>query len=163
MNMDKYLIRRAKEEDYKSIKELVQQLQNQHVMYDPLIFKKNDNILSFENYINKLTNEIQYYTVVEDTYLNKVIAVAIWEVKVYRETIKTNSFITLYIDNIVVYNKYRRQGVGKMLLRYLEQYAKEEGIDTLSLKVNAHNYDVMEFYKKNNFEEEFITMRINIR
>lgn len=54
---------------------------------------------------------------------------------------------SLYIDDICVDEKYRRQGIGKKLYKHVVQYAKEERCFNISLNVWDKNPEAKAFYE----------------
>lgn len=57
-----------------------------------------------------------------------------------------------FIDNIVVYPEYRRQGVGKALLKIAALTADVMGADFISLEVRESNYAAIALYRSMGFE-----------
>lgn len=69
------------------------------------------------------------------------------------------------LDNFYIEEKYRRQGIGKMLVNEYKKYCKSKGIDTIDVTANAKNKNARRFYEANGFDDEYeITykMKINI-
>jgi len=56
------------------------------------------------------------------------------------------------IVNIAVKKAYRRQGIGKNLLEYLIESAKQKKISDMYLEVRLKNTTAQELYKKYGFE-----------
>lgn len=57
-----------------------------------------------------------------------------------------------FIDNIAVYPEYRRQGVGKALLKIAALTADVMGADFISLEVRESNYAAIALYRSMGFE-----------
>ncbi|WHE06010.1 GNAT family N-acetyltransferase [Thermoanaerobacterium thermosaccharolyticum] len=57
-----------------------------------------------------------------------------------------NFLIYKYIDDLCVSSTHRRKGVGRMLFKYIVDYAKKLGTDTLELTVWEFNSDAIKFY-----------------
>jgi ribosomal protein S18 acetylase RimI-like enzyme len=57
----------------------------------------------------------------------------------------------IYIEGIFVRELFRRKGVGKMLMREVEKWAKEKGIYSLGLNVHVRNKEAVSAYKKIGF------------
>ena len=49
-------------------------------------------------------------------------------------------------DNLVLKNSYRSQGIGRMLIDWVEHFGKEEGCETGWLKTYVGNTDSHKFY-----------------
>ncbi len=58
-----------------------------------------------------------------------------------------------FINNIAVYPEYRRQGVGKALIKIASLTADAMGTDFISLEVRESNYPAIAMYKSLGFEE----------
>ena len=65
---------------------------------------------------------------------------------------------SLYIDDICVDEKYRRQGIGKKLYKHVVQYAKEERCFNISLNVWDKNPEAKAFYESMGMKIQKICM-----
>ena len=63
------------------------------------------------------------------------------------------TFSEIYIDDMWVDSKHRRQGLGKKLIETLENHFKGKGFNNINLCTNQFN--APEFYKKCGFTAEF--------
>lgn len=59
----------------------------------------------------------------------------------------------MIIDSVEVKEKFRGKGYGKMLLEEAIDTAKEEGVDSIELQVNADNEVAKRLYLKVGFEK----------
>ncbi len=59
----------------------------------------------------------------------------------------------LYVDTIAVNPAYQKHGLGRRLLNFAEQKAREVGLDQLTLVTNALQLSNQEYYRKNGFVE----------
>jgi len=57
------------------------------------------------------------------------------------------------IEDVVVDENYAGQGIGSMLLEYVETFAKSKGVSRLNLMVDKDNETAIAFYKKHDWEE----------
>ncbi len=57
----------------------------------------------------------------------------------------------LNIIGIAVKKEKQNRGIGKKLLNFCKGYALNSGKKSLSLEVNEHNLNAINFYKKNGF------------
>lgn len=64
----------------------------------------------------------------------------------------------IYIHQIAVHEKYRKQNVGKALFKEIENLANCEGIDHLELDSWAFNTDAHKFFQKMGFSTYKIKM-----
>lgn len=61
--------------------------------------------------------------------------------------------LTLYVDAIAVSDRFRGQGVGKLLLEELEKIAIENELSTVSLDVVKENIRAKKLYEEVKYEE----------
>jgi ribosomal protein S18 acetylase RimI-like enzyme len=68
----------------------------------------------------------------------------------------------IYLDDLVVREKYRKHGIGKKLMDELISIAKEEKVCQLRWQVLDWNEPAINFYKKYPviFDKEWITVKI---
>jgi len=68
----------------------------------------------------------------------------------------------LYLDDIVVKEKFRRFGVGQMLFDFIRAEAKREGAHQIRFHVLNWNEPAIRFYKKNDvaFDDEWIQCKL---
>lgn len=52
------------------------------------------------------------------------------------------------VEDMVVSKKYRGKGIGKFLMKLIEEWAKEKGLFRLQLLADKDNTAALEFYKK---------------
>ncbi len=55
---------------------------------------------------------------------------------------------TLRIFSIAVFSRFQNQGLGLLLLKQAEKVAEERGIKKISLELNSHNTQLLQWYKK---------------
>ena len=60
----------------------------------------------------------------------------------------------VYIEELIILEKYRGKGIGKMLMQEVENNFKNKGFNNINLVTNA--FQEPEFYKKCGYELEFI-------
>jgi len=70
--------------------------------------------------------------------------------------------LSVYLEDLVVNEQYRRNGIGKMLFDKVLEYAKEKNAGKLVWQVLDWNTPAIEFYKKYNaeFAKEWITCKL---
>lgn len=57
-----------------------------------------------------------------------------------------------YITNVAVLENYRKQGIGRMLVNALVDFAKDKSLAFLTLEVRKSNTPAINLYSKNGFE-----------
>jgi ribosomal protein S18 acetylase RimI-like enzyme len=55
--------------------------------------------------------------------------------------------------DIIIEKEYRNMGIGKMMLSFLEEKAKEHGISSIEVPVYAFNKRASEFYENNGYHK----------
>lgn len=68
-----------------------------------------------------------------------------------------------HVHEIYVEKRYRKKGIGAMLLAEADGWAKEKGIFSLGLTVNVKNRRAFSFYKEFGFNEHNLKMSKIIR
>ncbi len=70
----------------------------------------------------------------------------------------------LYLDDLIVAENYRYQGIGKLLLEEIINIAKEEKMNQIRWHVLNWNEPAIEFYKKYpvSFDDEWITVKMEL-
>lgn len=66
---------------------------------------------------------------------------------------------SLFIWDILIYDKYRRKGYGSAALKHLEGLARGRGISGISLHVFGHNKPAIAMYNSLGFYTEDIIMK----
>jgi GNAT superfamily N-acetyltransferase len=69
----------------------------------------------------------------------------------------------VYLDDIVVTESYRKQGIGRLLFENVMRFAKEINAEQLHWQVLDWNTPAIEFYKKYNasFDDEWVNCRLS--
>lgn len=150
-------IRFAIQEDYEKLIELIKQIHNQHVGYNPDVFKNVEIPMSKEEFINLLSENSIIVGLVD----NKIIGYTYFLVRQNRCNILVDRKF-IFIDSIVILNEFQGRGYGKLFIEYLKKYAKENNCDSLELNVNAKNKAAINFYLNNDFSERERRMEIKI-
>lgn len=68
----------------------------------------------------------------------------------------------LFVDEICVSSRYRRQGIGKAMMAEIRKLAKTQGCTGLQLGVYPQNKDAVAFYEACGFAVQSITMSTGI-
>ena len=59
-----------------------------------------------------------------------------------------------WVMDIAVIEEYRKQGIGRTLMRAAEGYCREQGIEYVGLAVSTHNVQALKLYESLGFAEE---------
>lgn len=66
------------------------------------------------------------------------------------------------LDNMCIDDKYRRFGIGTLLMNEFKQYCREKNIENIKVTASAKNNRAIQFYMKNGFEDYNITLKYKI-
>ena len=68
-------------------------------------------------------------------------------------------FDEMHVNKIAVMTAERRRGVAQALMDHCFEFAREHGVETISLEVRQSNLGAQEFYRKLDFESVYIRPR----
>ena len=148
-------IRFARTEDYTQVEHMMQQIQKLHVSWRPDIYKPCDEVLSEEEFLKEVKQE----TMLVAELAGKVVGLCSFMQR-HIETSRQVTRDVLFIDVMVVDERYRGQGIGHKLFDSLKKLAKEKKVDGIELQVNARNRAAYEMYTKYGFTEKSINMEL---
>lgn len=63
-----------------------------------------------------------------------------------------------FLSDLYVHPEHRRHGLGSALTRSAEAHARAVGAVRIALKVLAGNYDAVDFYRQQGYDDEFLVM-----
>lgn len=127
------------------------------------IIKKIDTIDDLENIINifdiefqpKITSIIDNKEEFINKLFNNAITVVLYDdlEKIGFCTFYCNDFENkiAYISLIAIKSEYRRRGCANKILKWVEKFCVEQGMEKLKLEVYNNNTNGLEFYRKNGF------------
>lgn len=138
-------IRFSKENDFKFVKELMQNVHNLHSKNRNDIYKNNDVFceIEFMNIINSNNKNILVY---EEN--NSIKGCLLYVIKQQKEDEYIQSRKYLYIDTIVVNKDEIRKNIGKELYFEAKKIALENNCKSIDLNVWCFNKPAIEFYKR---------------
>jgi GNAT superfamily N-acetyltransferase len=64
-----------------------------------------------------------------------------------------------YISQFLIAEKYRRHGVGNLLMDYIDNWFKERGLNKVLLNVNLDNETGVRFWQKRGFTQYALRMK----
>ncbi len=68
-----------------------------------------------------------------------------------------------YIHDFSVSEKYRRQGVATLMLKYIETYTIRKGVSKIELAVHLFSEEAVKLYEKNGFNSRAIRMEKELK
>ena len=138
------MIRKANKNDYEKLVSLIYQVHQLHYEHRPDIYIEG-NPWNKEDFESMMEDKSILNLVYEEDGKIKGLLIAT------QKNNKTNSISkerTIYfIDDIVVDNQFKRQGIGTKLYEHLISIAKENKVDSVELNVWAFNSDAIKFYE----------------
>lgn len=107
-------------------------------------------------FTDMLTNEIVYIALDGD----KIVGYLAGRINI-RNSCRIKSLAE--VDNMFILENYRRYGTGSKLMDKFKQYCIQNDIEELIVTAAAKNYNAIDFYKKNGFEEFEMTLKQNLK
>jgi ribosomal protein S18 acetylase RimI-like enzyme len=143
------LIRKGKETDLPSIKEIFKEFVQLHVEIDPCFKKIDQHDEIFTRYIlNNLKNEKTNVLVAELD--GVVVGYSIGQIQerppIYEQC------LCGHIDNMAVLAECRRKGIGEKLFQEIKSWFRSQGIERIELFVAIKNEESINFWRKMGFE-----------
>lgn len=138
-------IRKAIDSDIPFLNELLIQVCSIHSLGRPDLFKKGAKKYADNQLIDILNNQNTPIFVAESN--GEVVGYCFCELIRQGSNIFHDN-LSLYIDDLCVSEKCRRQGIGEKLYRYAVEFAKSKGCYNLTLNVWNLNPTAILFYEK---------------
>lgn len=139
-------IRNAKIEDKKELKEILIQAQELHYNNRPDIFRKMTPKEIEKEIMEVLENKERKIIVVANEN-DKVCGLVIFKIKEIKNNTNLKDARILHIGKIVVDEKGRRKGTGKLMMEEINRMSKKLKCDRIELNCWSFNEDAIEFYK----------------
>lgn len=151
---EKFVIRKAEKKDCSQMLELINEL--------ALFEKAPEEVTVTLSHFEKSgfgENPVWWGFVAENSG-NKIVAIAIYYIRY-----STWKGQTMYLEDIIVTEKYRRFGIGQQLLDALKIEAKEKNLPFIQWQVLDWNEPAILFYKKNDaqLDDEWINCKLEIQ
>lgn len=152
------MIRKAKENDIPRVLDLLSQVNDVHAEGRPDFFIKGKRKYNESDLVKIISDENTPVFVCEEDDDIKGYAFCM-----IQDLSKCNNLYpdkSLYIDDICVDEKYRRQGVGRKLYDFVIQYAKNEGCFNVTLNVWDKNPEAKAFYEDMGMKVQKVCMEV---
>jgi len=155
--MGKVIIRKATINDLNSIQELNNSLFDLELNnFDDTLKQgwpfEEDGKEYFEDMIN---NEIVFVAQIEEKIVGYLAGSICEQISYITETFAE-------LDNMCINDKYRRFGIGTLLMNEFKKYCKEKNIQNIKVTASAKNTKAIQFYMKNGFEDYNVTLKYKI-
>ena len=141
-------IRRAKNEDIPRIHELLTQVNNVHANGRPDLFKSGNRKYTDEQLMEIIadTEQRPIFVLADDN--DKVLGYCFTIVEQFINDNNRTDVKTLYIDDLCVDEKCRKQHIGRQLYDYVLHFARDNGFYNITLNVWECNPGARAFYNK---------------
>lgn len=148
--------RKAKKEDLNQVVEIMEQIQRLHYEARPDIFKKKTKEEIQKEAAQMIKNKES--NVIVAVIENEIYGVLICRKKEVINHINLKDSKSLWIDELGVSEKYRKNGIGKELMKEAENLAKQLGCKTITLNCWSFNETALKFYEKRGMKNQRIIM-----
>lgn len=155
------IIRKAVEKDYSAINSLYYETYSLYYKNIPDTYKKTaKNILPKGTYLNMIDHQDSLVVVAEIN--NKVIGMLYALIEKSEEDDWTNAYKRVSIEEISVLPEFKSQGIGTLLMKEAENWAKGKKIKDLIALVYDFNKKAITFYDKNGYKPYSTQMKKKI-
>lgn len=121
-----------------------------HVSLYPEYFKEYD-FEEVNEFFKKIVSTPNYYFyIVTDE--GQSLGYAWLEIREYPENVFMKSYRSVYIHQLGIMKVHRNKGIGRLLMNFINNFAKENGIDKIQLDYWLDNESASQFYIKNGFK-----------
>lgn len=148
-------IRAALPQDYDQVERIMQQVNQLHVAWRPDVYRDAVPVMPKLHFMELIGRGAVLVCVCGEQIIGLI--------SFSQRSISGGPSVSrkvLYIDSLAVLDGYRGMGVGHKLLDRVTQFAREEGFDTMELKVNARNEGAIRMYQNYGFRKESILMAL---
>jgi len=154
-------IRIEKTIDSRLLAKLNHDVQELHNRIEPDIYKPHDEEgikKFFDSFLTK-DNVFAYIAYFGDIPAGYIVLIK----RNYPEGPFTKTHSSIHIDQICVENKFKGKGIGKALIGFTTQFAKDNGINRIELDFWTKNKNAGEFFKSQGFETYNEKMRKTLK
>lgn len=156
--MKSNIIRTATEHDLEAINQLFWELDSDAIRFQPDHFQR---CVRENGYLQDIlhSQNSDFLLAVAD---NKTVGFSL----IFEKETKGLSLLVpcryAYIQDFIVNEAYRNQGIGTQLMEASKQWAKDRDLEYLRLSVFPVNESGIRFYKRHGLEEQMLTMECRI-
>jgi ribosomal protein S18 acetylase RimI-like enzyme len=136
--------------DYEIIKTILDENDSFHQQFLPEIFQDPKGKSWNKEYVISIINNTDSDILLAKVN-DKVVGVMVLIIKSNQDLaiLKPRKFVAL--DSIAVTREFQNKGIGKLLLKRMEEWAYEKKIDQIELNVYEFNYNVIRLYESLGF------------
>ena len=154
------ILRRARVDDAQQIIILLNQVLAVHNKIRPDIFLSSGSKYTDKQLEEIILNENTPIFVAQDG--EAVIAYAFCVINSIKSSTFMRDMKSLYIDDLCVLDGYRKQGIGGKVLDYVLDFARENGVEQITLNVWQGNEPAISFYKDKGFSPLKTTLELKL-
>lgn len=153
-------IRQANKNDVPQIIPLIEQVSKLHIEKRPDVFKVKTHEEIKNNLEEMIQDESNIILIAEDKQI--VLGIIICKVKEINNHINLKNAKVLWINEICVKQEYRRNGIGRSLIKQAKEIAKANNCLRLELNCWELNEEAMQFYENQGLTTQRRIMEIKI-
>lgn len=149
--MSDYEIRAALPADLEGVYAVFSLADNLHHQAHPEIFQETSDPKDTKDYLLTSIRSKDAVVFVAEDHCEIIGGILVW----VRQTPEISVLVPhtyVSIENLVVADAFRRQGVGKALIEHIHLWAAERGLQQVQLTVWDFNKSAQEFYKNLGYE-----------
>ena len=124
------------------------------------VLKQLRDQVPYEGYAKNvlmMQNDAKKYRLISATYNNSCVGLIGFSYDIYRLFIQGK---TIYIEDLVVDKNYRKQGIAKKLISYVEDIARNNSCKALIVDTALHREEAKRFYVQ---QAEFVNTSLNYK
>lgn len=155
------MITEATQSDLPLLNALVQEVQELHHQLYPKKFKPAAET-DMSSVLKGFFDDEHSHIILVHSDEKVPVGYLIYENKLHRETEYSYEYRCLYVHHLTISQSQRGKGYGKKLIQYVQEQAREAGIDCIELDVWTANADSKQFFEKLGFRtfHEKMTMEL---
>lgn len=152
--------RNAVESDFIHIKKFLGELHKIHCDARSDVYKECKNILTKEEYIEKLNNN--KYRIIVASIKGKVVGYTLGKIIKVEENSVQNEDKYIYIEEIYTDTQHRKQGIAKGMLQMMKNICIEEKCKSIQLNVWSFNENAITLYYDMGFQNRNLRLEYYI-
>jgi diamine N-acetyltransferase len=146
---NKFKIRKATEADYEQISKIFEQGDQHHENVLPQYFSSVPNARSLPDIMFFIDNvNADFFLAIQENIPIGILSINKSETPPF-DFFKAQEFAL--IDSIIIDEKFRGQGIGRVLLNQAKEWSLKQGLKSIQLTVWEANTQAISFYKKHGF------------
>lgn len=154
-------IRNATMDDYASVCQLLQELDDHHVQIRPDVFQRYDDPKSHRERISRFVKKSDARLFVAELNAD-IVGLATIRISENSKAPMFRSKWRACMDNIVVKREFRNLGVAKALLAQITEWTRSQNLECIEINVWNENLAGLSFFTTNGFTPQCQKMELRI-